>query len=75
MTDEDIREPNVYQSVLHMCSRYPVSELGDGMEVHLHNTNVDAHEYFNLAINHILCLASFELNDVYKLDADNRNGM
>lgn len=70
VTDEDIRDPDVYQSVIRNCSIYPISKLGDGMEVHLHETNADANTCFNLAVNHVLCLASFELNDIYKLDSD-----
>lgn len=72
VTDEDIRQPEVYESIMHQCSFYPISELAEGMEVLLHNTNIDAHVGFNLAVNHELCLASFELRDIYKLDSDMR---
>ena len=74
VTDEDIRQPEAFESVMHQCSLYSISELTDGMEVHLHNTNIDAHVRFNLTINHELCLASFELSDVCKLDPDIRTG-
>lgn len=74
MTDEDMRDPHVYNSVMHKCSLSSISKLEDGIEVHLHTTNVDAHDCFNLFINHVLCLASFELGDVYTLDSDSRTG-
>ena len=70
MTDEDIRQPQVHESIMRQCSFCPISKLTDGMEVHIHNTNVDAHVRFNLFVNHNLCLASFELNDVYELGSD-----
>jgi hypothetical protein len=72
VTDEDIRQPQAYESVMHQCTLYPILELTDGMEVHLHNTNVDAHVRFHLVINHDLCLASFDLSDIRKIDTDLR---
>lgn len=72
VTDEDIRDPQIYQSVMHRSSLYPLSELEDGMEVHLHSSSIEAHSSFNMAINHQLCLASYNLNEIYKLDADER---
>ena len=72
VTDEDIRDPEIYQSVMNKCSLYPLSELEDEMEVYLHSSSVEVDSSFNMAINHQLCLASYNLNEVYKLDVEER---
>ena len=42
------------------------------MEVYLHSSSVEVDSSFNMAINHQLCLASYNLNEVYKLDVEER---
>ncbi|KAJ3517966.1 hypothetical protein NLJ89_g168 [Agrocybe chaxingu] len=67
VTDQDIRKPSVFELTKENCLQYPLDELSDGMEVHLHlqsligngNTSV-----FGLAVNHVHCVASYDLQEV-----------
>lgn len=51
------------------CSHYPLSELSEGMEVHIHHIHHQlATEQpvtsFNVAVNHTHCVASYDLDEV-----------
>jgi hypothetical protein len=74
ITDEDIRNPDAHQRIMETSSRYPLAELEEGMEVQLYGNSGDV---YNLAVNHIHCIASYSLPEVThanvaKLDVWNR---
>jgi hypothetical protein len=50
------------------CSYYPLSELSEGMEVHIHHIHNRSTEQpttsFNVAVNHTHCVASYDLDEV-----------
>ena len=50
------------------CSDYPLVELSEGMEVHIHHIHHRLTEQpitsFNVAINHTHCMASYDLDEV-----------
>jgi hypothetical protein len=61
ITDEDIRDPDAHQRIVECSSRYPLSELDQGMEVQLYGNSGDV---YNLAVNHVHCIASYSLPEV-----------
>ena len=72
VTDDDIRQDDIAQRVHGACNRYPLTELDDGMEVHLYG---NSSEVYNLAVNHDHCIASYDIQEVkprhfHKLDAN-----
>ncbi|KAF8192587.1 hypothetical protein BJ912DRAFT_962460 [Pholiota molesta] len=69
VTDQDIRQPEVLLHTEEICSQYPLSELSEQMEVHIHMTQmislaIGSKGLFNLAISHIHCVASYDLDEV-----------
>ncbi|PPQ83302.1 hypothetical protein CVT25_004041 [Psilocybe cyanescens] len=74
VTDQNIRLPDVLRMTQESYSGYPLSELLEGMEVHLHvqaqkiaqkfEGNNGGIATFNLTINHNNCVASYEIADV-----------
>ncbi|KDR83588.1 hypothetical protein GALMADRAFT_1338525, partial [Galerina marginata CBS 339.88] len=73
VTDQDIRRPEVLEMTENSYSQYPLSELSDGMEVHLHvQSRISLRKpesgngisSFNLTINHNHCTASYDFDEV-----------
>ncbi|KAJ8523448.1 hypothetical protein ONZ45_g30 [Pleurotus djamor] len=66
-TDSDIREEDTLRSIMALHSDSSLaSKLEDDMEVQVNisSTNHDNAQSFNLVINHTLCVASFNIEDV-----------
>jgi hypothetical protein len=60
VTDQDIRDDAIFSSISNSISSYPLSELGDKMEVFLMQLFVGTGlPSFNLVINHKHCIASY----------------
>lgn len=74
IADQNIRLPGILEMTQQTYSGYPLSELAEGMEVHLHvqaqkiaekfEGNNGGIATFNLTINHKHCVASYEIADV-----------
>ncbi|KAF8974342.1 hypothetical protein BDZ97DRAFT_1911538 [Flammula alnicola] len=71
VTDQDIRQPKLLKMTEDLCSQYPLSELSEGMEVHIQHIHVQTQmsgselaSSFNIAINHTYCVASYNLDEV-----------
>lgn len=63
VTDQDVRTHETYDQILEASQLYPISDLEEGMEVHL-QVGPPGTAAFNLVINHNHCLASYELGEV-----------
>ncbi|KAH9482388.1 hypothetical protein JR316_0004488 [Psilocybe cubensis] len=74
VADHNIRLPGILEITRQSYLGYPLSELTEGMEVHLHvqaqkiadkfKGNNGGIATFNLTINHKHCVASYEIADV-----------
>ncbi|KAF6762362.1 hypothetical protein DFP72DRAFT_878635 [Ephemerocybe angulata] len=68
VVDYDIRTPENLAAVYRSIGDYPLNNLEDDMEVHLHVQNEDKGPecviLFSLAINHKHCVASYSPNDI-----------
>jgi len=63
VTDQDIRDDDIYSLIINSASSYPLSDLDDQMEVLLMQLHAEAGPQnpssFNLVINHKHCIASY----------------
>jgi len=66
VTDHDIREPGMIDCIVAYCAKTELPQLPEGLEFHLHlpMQGNDGAVSFNLIINHSLCLASYNPEDV-----------
>ncbi|KAG6911716.1 hypothetical protein DXG01_007966 [Tephrocybe rancida] len=68
VTDQDIRDPELYALVNHSTSKYPLPDLDVHMEVqiivHMGGKGEDSIANLFLVINHKECVASYDLKEV-----------
>ncbi|KAK0206808.1 hypothetical protein DFS33DRAFT_1257939, partial [Desarmillaria ectypa] len=67
VTAYDIRDPDIYELLTLNAAEYPLSELEDAMEVQLsghRNPGSLRSPALNLVINHLHCVASYQLQEV-----------
>ncbi|KAF9483947.1 hypothetical protein BDN70DRAFT_903892 [Pholiota conissans] len=69
VTDQDIRHSQSLAIIEDISSQCPLSELTEHMEIHIYmtkkNTSSDGFSsLLNLAVNHIHCVASYDLNEI-----------
>ncbi|KAG7449370.1 uncharacterized protein BT62DRAFT_680326 [Guyanagaster necrorhizus] len=67
VTAYDIRDPDVYEILTLNSAEYPLSELEDAMEVQMsghRNPGSLQSLALNLVINHLHCVASYQLQEV-----------
>jgi hypothetical protein len=74
VTDQDVRESDVYQSITDNAFQYPLCDLDDGMEVQVSTqTGPSGTAAFNLVINHTHCVASYNVNEVNNINIPTLN--
>lgn len=64
VTDQDVRDPEIYNATKYQSTLYPMSELADHMEVQMQVQPDVGQTIFNIAINHEHCVASHDLHEV-----------
>lgn len=66
VTDQDVRDPDMFTIIKQIASGYPLSELEEGMEVHIQSQTHRSRGsvLLGLVINHTYCAAAYDIEQV-----------
>jgi hypothetical protein len=64
VTNDDIRTPNILNTLERYLATYPFSDLADGMELRVPYDPQPNEHMFSLIINHKSCMAGYNAKDV-----------
>jgi hypothetical protein len=70
VTNDDIRIPKVLDAIETYIATYPFCDLVDGMELLVPHDPQPNEHMFSLVVNHISCMAGYNLEDVMPTDSD-----
>lgn len=64
VTNDDIRVPEVLDTIEKYIATYPFCDLAEGMELLVPHDPQPNEHLFSLVVNHDLCMAGYDLKDL-----------